>query len=494
MQTYELFRTNAKDASRLAKEKEHEYRDAFQRDRDRLLYSTEFRRLSGKTQLFVSGFDDNMRTRLTHTLEVAQISDTLARRLGLNDVLVEAIAYGHDVGHTPFGHVGERTLNHFVNGCDTFYDFNTDLIDSQRGFKHNLQSLVVAVKLEKISNEYSGLNLTNYTLWGMQNHTKSTYGKCKFCVTGNNVCRFRYVNDKCPKRGNLGMGFYTETLQQLARTFRVNEIVCDSKDWSFEGIIVALADEIAQRHHDVEDGLYAGILDPAALLDKFQSSFTTLIPKKTIHLFSNSLASYKMNKNVSAFTKEILNFYCTTCIALIESKLNTICNDFKIVDTSSYLESRLDIYNWLRDGGRKSLSYESLLGKEFTDADEKFKSYISDIILKSDLAQRMDGKATYIIRKLYHAFLRNPQQLPDKTLISVWESFSNFAYRQQSKKDKILVASSARKAVDEALKENSSEINEILLRTVCDHIAGMTDNYALSQFKELYGANEFKNF
>ncbi len=102
-----FFRASEDHATRIDKgEENHKFRSAFQRDRDRILYSKEFRRLSGKTQVFIAGFDDHMRTRLTHTLEVAQISDTIARALGLNEILVEAIAYGHDVGHTPFGHVG----------------------------------------------------------------------------------------------------------------------------------------------------------------------------------------------------------------------------------------------------------------------------------------------------------------------------------------------------------------------------------------------------
>ncbi len=109
---------NEKATRHFAGEEEHSLRDKFSRDRDRILYSTEFRRLSGKTQVFVSGFDSHMRTRLTHTLEVSQIAETIARGTGLSSILCEAIALGHDVGHTPFGHAGERTLNYIMNGCD----------------------------------------------------------------------------------------------------------------------------------------------------------------------------------------------------------------------------------------------------------------------------------------------------------------------------------------------------------------------------------------
>jgi dGTPase len=99
-----------KSALRSYKEEEHSFRSKFERDRDRILYSRAFRRLSGKTQIFLSSYDDHIRTRLTHTLEVSQIAKTIAKRLRLNEPLVEAMALGHDLGHTPFGHVAERTL------------------------------------------------------------------------------------------------------------------------------------------------------------------------------------------------------------------------------------------------------------------------------------------------------------------------------------------------------------------------------------------------
>ena len=114
------FKARSEDTCRLFEIEEHAFRTNFQRDRDRILYSTEFRRLSGKTQIFVTGSDDHMRTRLTHTLEVAQIAETISERLQLNSMLTKAIALGHDIGHTPFGHVGERTLNYLMNGCFSY--------------------------------------------------------------------------------------------------------------------------------------------------------------------------------------------------------------------------------------------------------------------------------------------------------------------------------------------------------------------------------------
>ena len=129
---------------RLVEEDDDDYRDGFEHDRDRILYSKAFRRLSGKIQVFVSGFDDHIRTRLTHTIEVNQIAKTTGKKLGLNIDLIEAIALGHDIGHTPFGHIGERTLNLILNGCIDVKGFNRIAKSkSNKGFKHNFQGIKI---------------------------------------------------------------------------------------------------------------------------------------------------------------------------------------------------------------------------------------------------------------------------------------------------------------------------------------------------------------
>ena len=139
---------SANSRGRKIKEAECEIRTCFQRDRDRILHSKAFRRLKHKTQVFLSPFDDHFRTRLTHTLEVSQIARTISRSLNLNEDLTEAIALGHDLGHTPFGHCGEGVLNELVPG----------------GFHHNIQSVRVVEVLEK-------LNLCAETIDGILTHT-----------------------------------------------------------------------------------------------------------------------------------------------------------------------------------------------------------------------------------------------------------------------------------------------------------------------------------
>lgn len=145
---------SADSRGRLREEKECDIRTRFQRDRDRILYSKAFRRLKHKTQVFLSPEGDHYRTRLTHTLEVSQIARTIAKSLRLNEDLTEAIALGHDLGHTPFGHAGERVLNEIC----------------PHGFKHNEQSLRVVDVLEKDN----GLNLTWEVRDGILNHTGNT--------------------------------------------------------------------------------------------------------------------------------------------------------------------------------------------------------------------------------------------------------------------------------------------------------------------------------
>ena len=139
---------SANSKGRKIQEPQSDLRTDFQRDRDRILHSKAFRRLKHKTQVFLSPFDDHFRTRLTHTLEVSQIGRTIARALDLNEDLVEAIALGHDLGHTPFGHCGEGVLNELVPG----------------GFHHNIQSVRVVEVLEK-------LNLCQETIEGIKTHT-----------------------------------------------------------------------------------------------------------------------------------------------------------------------------------------------------------------------------------------------------------------------------------------------------------------------------------
>jgi dGTPase len=188
-------------------EKPHLYRSGFERDRDRIIHCSAFRRLEGKTQVFTPGLDDYYRTRLTHSIEVAQIGRTIAKALGLNVSLTEAICLAHDLGHSPFGHAGEEVLNR--------------LMAKSGGFEHNRQTLRIADLLEHPYPEFTGLNLIYETRLGLAKH-RSTYDK--------------------PEGG----GF--------------TELNC-----SLEGQVADVADRIAYNCHDLEDGMRAGLIDSEQL-------------------------------------------------------------------------------------------------------------------------------------------------------------------------------------------------------------------------------------
>ncbi|MDN4055754.1 deoxyguanosinetriphosphate triphosphohydrolase [Massilia sp. YIM B02763] len=182
-------------------------RSEFQRDRDRIIHSTAFRRLEYKTQVFLNHEGDLFRTRLTHSIEVAQIARTLARSLRLNEDLVEATALAHDLGHTPFGHVGQDVLN--------------DCMKDYGGFEHNLQSLRVVDHLEEHYGAFDGLNLTFETREGILKHCSLTNAR---------------------QLGELGQRFVDRTQPSL------------------EAQLTNIADEIAYNNHDIDDGLRSGLL------------------------------------------------------------------------------------------------------------------------------------------------------------------------------------------------------------------------------------------
>ncbi len=190
------------------------YRSQFQRDRDRIIHSAAFRRLEYKTQVFVNHEGDMFRTRLTHSIEVAQLSRTISRILNLNEELCETIALAHDLGHTPFGHAGQDALNHCM------HDYG--------GFEHNLQSLRTVDELEERYAEFRGLNLT----------FESREGILKHCSLKN-----------AEQLGDVGQRFINKTQPSL------------------EAQVVNLADEIAYNNHDVDDGLRSGLIRIEQLLD-----------------------------------------------------------------------------------------------------------------------------------------------------------------------------------------------------------------------------------
>ena len=210
-----------KSKGRIFKEYSSKYRSPFQRDRDRIIHSASFRRLKHKTQVFVNTEGDHYRTRITHSMEVAQIARSIARYLNLNEDLSETLSLAHDLGHTPFGHAGEEALN--------------ECMEDYGGFDHNLQTLRIVMFLENKYLKFSGLNLSIETLEGLLKHNGP-------------------VEDLDMVDSLIGI-----------RNFK-KKIIFNSYP-SLEAQISAISDDIAYNNHDIQDGIKANLFKLDELIE-----------------------------------------------------------------------------------------------------------------------------------------------------------------------------------------------------------------------------------
>ena len=276
---------------RIYKETENKFRSPFQRDRDRIIHSSSFRRLKHKTQVFVNTEGDHYRTRLTHSMEVSQISRTLSRSLGLNEDLCETLSLSHDMGHTPFGHAGEEVLDKCMKKFG--------------GFNHNIQTLRIVTLLENKYYNFLGLNLTIETLDGLIKHN----GPLKDINFLNKILKKKIFKEK----------------------------INFKKYPSLEAQVASISDDIAYNNHDLEDGLRANLFS----LNDFSSiPFLYKIIKK--HKKKEKL--YRREVLISQIIRELINLMVIDVIKSTEKNLKKIkpktikdiynCNQF-IVDFSS---------------------------------------------------------------------------------------------------------------------------------------------------------------
>ena len=212
---YSSLSTPIRSRGRIYFEKKSKFRSAYQRDRDRIIHSTAFRRLKHKTQVFVNTAGDHYRTRITHSLEVAQIARTLAKHFNLNEDLCETLSLAHDLGHTPFGHAGEEALN--------------ECMENYGGFDHNIQTVRIVTLLENKYYKFKGLNLSLETLDGLIKHNGPIYDLTKY----NNI---------------LGNNFFKNKIKFKENTY-------------LESQIASISDDIAYNSHDLEDGLKANLFE-----------------------------------------------------------------------------------------------------------------------------------------------------------------------------------------------------------------------------------------
>jgi len=385
---------------RIHPEKDHPYRTAIQRDRDRIIHSRAFRRLKHKQQVFLISEGDHYRTRLTHTLEVAQLSRTMAKALGLNDELVEAIALGHDLGHTPFGHVGETVLNEILSGRDNL----DDVLRSKNlgGFKHNYQSLRVVDKIEK-KYQFEGLNLTACVREGILKHTRLLRDKYSY-----------------PDLIFDGLNFELDFATTL------------------EGQVVAVCDEIAQRTHDLEDGIRAGLVD----LEQVRNiKIVRMVENKykIFNLLKDARYEYR-NKMING----LINFFMDD---VIETTLKNIEEFYRLKKRSNFFDEEIVQFSNTIDPLQLELN-----------------KFIYEEIIYINAEKDTYEKNKDLLRKLYKHFLKNPLQLPEYILKRI-ESVSNIKRSLW-------------------IHHNVTE-RDFFIRIVADHIAGMTDRFAMLELQKL---------
>lgn len=412
------------------------HRGEFSKDRDRILYSKSFLRMRGKTQVFMLQNNDYIRTRLTHTLEVNQIAKTIAIALCQNVELVEAIALGHDVGHTPFGHIGERTLRNILEN-------DIDTLPEKKGFKHNLQALRLLCELEKGADypDTKGLNLTKYVLWGIAHHS-SIKRITEYDQEGN------IINKEVIKTENPIYDNYLNSIKNY---------------WSFEGLIVALADEIAQRHHDIEDSLLYGVVNRKTIIEKLNEFKVLFKPedKKTFIKLKSGIDSLSDSVFASVYSRLMVNIYVVNAINQTRNNLRTLSQEYGINSQKDFANVKTRIPE---DVYEKVVSFSN----ELAQIDRSFQDFLKTSVLSSYPAQAMDGKGEYIILKLYSAFSNNPSQLPDTAIASFCEQIG-IPFRRETFKNHV--------------KENKA----ILHRCIIDYIGGMSDRYAYDEYDRLYG-------
>ncbi len=372
--------TSKDSEGRLFSEAEHPARTCFQRDRDRVIHSRAFRRLMYKTQVFVNHEGDYYRTRLTHSLEVAQIARSIARMLRLNEDLTETISLAHDLGHTPFGHSGQDVMN--------------VLMKEHGGFEHNRQSFRVVTLLEDRYPEFLGLNLTVEVLEGIAKHA-SEYDMPQ------------------------GIKFKKKGYPTL------------------EAQICNLADEIAYNNHDIDDGLKSGMIDLQKLseVDLWQSHFSQVqqrYPRLMLHL------------QISETVKELINTLVTDLVA----------------ETSKNIEAMgLRHVSDVREKGKGCVSFSPAVRKQTI----VLKKFLLQNMYRHYRVTRMADKAERIMTELFKAYLKNIRIIPP-----------DFVKRYETSDDSRFVPLQGEK------KE----------RIVCDYIAGMTDRFALDEYKKLFDPHE----
>ena len=439
-------------------------RGEFQRDHDRIVYSKAFRRMVDKAQIFSSAKGDHYRTRMTHTLIVCQIAKSISHQLRLNSSLAEAIAIGHDLGHTPFGHQGERTLHAILTGKEGFeVDFlslksddsigDNSVLFPYGGFKHNYQSVRVASCLESQYPEIDGLDLSEQTLNGMWMHTGKKEG-----------LDIRDFSDD----------FLTETEQ-------------GDVAFTLEGQVVAVADEIAQRSHDIDDAFASHLITPDEL-SKYLSLKKSDVLKQEIDKLLNKIDVLDSENRLFSDKSE-----------LIYTQISSIIVHHFIQDVCSATAKRMAAYDVEQFKTDNHCIYQKLVWFSEPGADlcKYLENIISKKVINSHEVVMFDQNGSNVVLALFKAYYKNPMLLHKGTLQRIWneyreQGFDVISFREgkpQLIKDEWHNITTADIPANEDQRTEEHKVllkkRIILVRGICDFISGMTDSYAINEYRKI---------
>ena len=369
---------------RLFPEPESATRTAFQRDRDRVIHAVAFRRLKHKTQVFISHEGDHFRTRLTHSLEVAQIARTLARSLQLDEDLAECMALAHDLGHPPFGHTGEDVLKE----CMAPFD----------GFDHNAQTLRLLTKLERRHAAFDGLNLTWETLEGVVKHNGPLTGSLARDQAALPAAIVEYA-----AQHDLWLGTYP----------------------SLEAQIAGIADDIAYNNHDVDDGLRAQLFS-------FDEARELPLVGEALRRAETRYPEAPSDILIAEAVSDLIGAMVTDVLAETKARLQTISPQGA---------------DAVRLAGKPLCGFSPKM-----DADlQGLRRFLHENMYRHYKVNRARSQAKRIVKSLFELFFSEPETLPPE-----WR----------------------------ARYEDADEAR--LARVVCDYIAGMTDRYAMREYRRLF--------
>lgn len=438
-------------------------RGEFQRDRERIVNSRAFRRMVDKAQIFTSSKGDHYRTRMTHTMEVAQIARSIANSLALNIDLTEAIALGHDLGHTPFGHQGERTLQDILNGRIEIGLPKSEDKNVYGGFKHNFQSVRMLNCLEEKYVEYEGLDVSCQVLEGVLKHTGFRQKACGSCEL-----------EKCPRSCcDLNMFLGEGNPEELYLEY----------EWptTLEGQTVAVADEIAQRSHDVDDAMSAGLLNYEQLQAFLREKNMTPLMNIT-------------DRSIEAIEKSGRNFISRDqmiCARVISDIVNYLVNDV-------IAESRHRIQGFEENGLYRNAHRFSQKLVDFTREGETIcnllESMVNRRVISSPEVAKFDYNASNIVKNLFQIYYQNPKLLHRGTLRKIGMEIrkatgQNIDLVDGDPQDINHMLELMTRRIDLSKREAWTESEEhyremhiILVRSITDYIAGMTDSYARNEF------------